>query len=156
TGTRTRAARRAGGDRAGVPALHAPAGGVLGRRGDGALPAPLPSCVERGLERLPPHYEHRAPADLLPARAGERDVGGARHAERTDPLSARALRAERHTDRGRLPRRIRAGAHLQWDDADAQPRLLLAPVALDPELGRTRESRGERRPRRGALPVRDL
>ena len=50
---------RAGRDRAGVPALHAAAGGVLGRRGDRPLPAPLAACVAPGLERLPPH--DRAP-----------------------------------------------------------------------------------------------
>ena len=61
-----------------------------------------------------------------------------------------------HADRRALPRRIRARAHVQRDDADAQPRLLLAPVAVDPELGRVREPRRERGPRRRVLPVRDL
>ena len=101
--------RRAGGDRAGVPALHAPAGGVLGRRGDGALSAPVAPRVAAGLERIPPHDEHRAPADLLPARAGERGGGGARDADRAAPLPARELhgRPTRRSSRPALP-------HSRW------------------------------------------
>ena len=55
-----------------------------------------------------------------------------------------------------LPRRIRARAHVQRDDADAEPRLLLAPVPVDPELGGAREPRPERCSGRRVLPVRDL
>ncbi len=56
---------RAGRDRAGVPALHAAAGRVLGRGGDGALPAAVAPRVAAGLERHSSrHREHGAPADL--------------------------------------------------------------------------------------------
>ena len=88
--------------------------------------------------------------------AGERRGGDPGDPDRAAPLPARRLSPLADADRGRLPRRIRARSHVQRDDADAEPRLLLAPVAVDPELGRAREPRPERRARRRVLPVRDL
>ena len=140
-----------------LSALHAAAGSVLGRGSDRPLPAPVPARVAPGLGRIqgtPSATGLRLIAFCsLPASAAAAILGDP---DRPAPLSARRLSPRADADRGRVPRSIRARSHVQRDDADDEPRLLLAPVAVDPELGRARKPRRERRARRRVLPVRDL
>ena len=69
---------------------------------------------------------------LIPASV---DLRRARRADRPDRLPARRLHAVADLRRRRLPRRVRARPHVQRRDADAEPRLLLAPVGVDPDDG---------------------
>src|SRR4029079_12221255 len=70
-----RSRARAEGDRHGVPHLHAPAGHVLRRRRDRALPVALPAPRPPRHGRLPRDDRHGVASDRLPARAGERALG---------------------------------------------------------------------------------
>ena len=76
--------------------LHAPAGDVLGRGRDRALPVALAARVARRHGRLPPtpcRSGLRQIAFLLVP--GERRQRGARRADRPDPLPARRVRSRR-------------------------------------------------------------
>ena len=79
----------------------------------------------------------RAAADLLPARyrRARRRPSSRRRSCGCSTSTASSRRAATH-DRRAVPRGVRARPDLQRDDADAQPRLLLAPVAVDPDRRR--------------------
>ena len=77
------------------------------------------------------------PASVISARP--------RGADRAPPLPARPVRAASDARRGRRARRLRGGADVQRDDADAEPRLLQPAVPVDPDRGRAREPRPQRR-----------
>ena len=64
--------------------------------------------------------------------------------------------AERHHDRRGLPAGVLDRARVQRLDADPQPQLLRRSDELDPDRGRARRGRAERRARRHPLPGRDL
>ena len=80
-------------DRQGLPRLHAPAGDVLGRGRDGALPLPRAGGDARRHGGLSRHRLPRAAPDQLPAPAGERALGRPRAADRASPLRAGRLRS---------------------------------------------------------------
>ena len=86
---------RSGGDQRGVPALHAPAGDVLRRRRDGALPGPRPARGAKRPRRLPRDRQHRAAPDRLPPDPGLGRLGRARGADRPPRLRARRVHRER-------------------------------------------------------------
>ena len=117
----------------------------------------LARLATRGrLRRLPQDGDDRDPADRVPARAGERRLRGARRADRARRLPARRLHAAADACRGGVARGVLARPRLQRLHADAQPRVLQPAVALDPDVGRARQPRAERRARRGVLPARNL
>ena len=74
---------------------------------------------------------HRAAADQLPARPSRRRLRRPRRADRPPALPARRLRARPDARRRRCARGLLARAHVQRDDADAQPRLLQPAGAVD-------------------------
>ena len=69
---------RAGGDRQGVPPLHAPAGCLCRGRHDGALPDARPARRARRLRRTAASARRRSAPDRLPARPGRARVDRAR------------------------------------------------------------------------------
>ncbi len=147
---------RADRDRQGLPHLHAPAGDVLGRSGDRALPVALTARDARGPGRLPPHGRRRPAADRVPARPGERLLGCSGRADR--PLDLRARRVQLAADaRGRsLIGRLCGGPHLQRDDAVAEPGLLQPAVALAADGRCSGQPSPQRPPRLGLLRLRHL
>ena len=88
---------------------------------------------------------------LIPAA---RRLGRPRRADRPAALRARRVRARPDARRRGRARRLLDRAHLQRDDADAEPRLLQPAVAVDPDRRRAREPRAERRALRDLLPGR--
>ena len=99
---------RADGDPEGVPRLHAPAGDVLGRDRDRALPVALAPRDARRHGRLPAHGQHGPAADRVPAHPGGGRERRARRADRAHPLPARPLHAG--ADAGRRRTRSRRSA----------------------------------------------
>ena len=99
---------RAERDLEGVPDLHAPAGDVLGRGRDGALPDARAARLTRRHGRVHRAGLERPPADRLPARAGRGRQRDARAADRAPPLSSAApsTRSRRRSSRARLPRSV--------------------------------------------------
>ena len=85
---------------------------------------------------------------LLPASA----VGAVLAVPIVRPLPARGLRRRSDPGRGRRLRGLRARAHLQRDDADAQPRVLQPPVRVGADGDRAREPRAQRGAERRPLP----
>ena len=143
-------------DQRGVSPLHAPAGDLLGRRGDGALPVARAARDGGRLRRLPQNGDDRNPANRVSARSGERRLRGARRADRATRVPARRLQAAADACRGGVARCVRARSRLQRLHADAQSRVLQPAVALDPDVGRARQPRAERGARCGVLPARNL
>ena len=92
----------------------------------------------RGHGGLPATVSRRAAADQLPARPGGVGLDRARRADRAAALRARRLRAGPDDRRRRRARRVLDRAHLQRDDADAEPRLLQPAVALGADARRAR------------------
>ena len=130
-------------DRRGVPDLHAPAGDVLGRGRDRPLSAPLSARRARrtwtasgirsriGLRQIA--------FTLVPGERLHRDP---RHADHADRLPARKVDGRRtRRSRRQRARRVLARADVQRRDADAEPRVLQAPDALDADGDRRRQPR---------------
>ena len=87
-------------------------------------------------------------ADRVPAHPGEHRLRGARRADRAPRLPARRVHRRPDAGRRRRARRVLARARLQRLHADAQPRVLQPPAPVAADLGRARQPRPERRPRR--------
>ena len=151
-----RPAARAERDRRRLSHLHAPAGDLLRRDRDRALPVPLAPRHQGRQRRLPRDRLARRPPDRLHARPGQRDRGGALDPDRARPLRARRLRGGGDDGRRPRPRRVPDRAHVQRDDADAEPGVLQPPGAVGADVGRAREPVRERRARLRVLPARDL
>ena len=134
-------------DRRRLQDLHASAGHVLRRRGDGSLPAPLAARRPARHRRLPQHRLARPPADRLPAPARERDRRRPRGADRAAALPTRGVHSRADARRRGGARGLRGRAYVQRHDAHAQPLLLQPAGAVGPDLGRAREPRAERRAR---------
>ena len=113
---------RACGDQLGFPALHAPAGNVLGRRRDGAVPGARPSRRTQRPRRLQGDDQHRPAPDRLPPDPRRDHLDRPRDADRAARLRARSVHRERRHGRRRLPRRLLARTRLQRLDADDDPR----------------------------------
>ena len=113
-----------------------PAGDVLRRRRDGALPVAGAALHARRHGGLPGDRLHGVAADQLPARPGGGGLDRARGADRAAALRARCLRAGPDDRRRRRVGRVLDRPHLQRDDADAEPRLLQPPGALGADARR--------------------
>ena len=115
---------RAGGDRRGVPPLHAAAGDLLGRGRDGALPDARAARRPRRHRRLPASARRRPAPDRLPARAGQRSCRSCSPSRScASSTSAASSRAEDTVIVARACG-VLARARLQRLDADAEPQLL--------------------------------
>ena len=122
---------------------------VLGRDRDVLYPS-SPGSRPAATWRLPRHGLDRPAPDQLPARSGGRRLGRSGGADRASPLRARRVHP-RPDDGGRgCARRLLARAHLQRDDADAEPRLLRPAGAVDADARRPRPRRPHHRARRSS------
>src|SRR5919197_3200894 len=134
-----------------LPDLHAPAGDVLRRRRDRPLPATGAPRHARGHRGFPRDRLDGAAADRLPPPARERRLRRPRGSDRAPPVRARRLHRRPDGRRRRRPRRLLTRAHVQRNDADAQPGVLQPAVAVDSNCDRARQSRAELRARRRSL-----
>jgi hypothetical protein len=145
-----------GGDRRGFPDLHAAAGDVLGRDRDRSVSVAL-------TVRLPPRHPGLPRHGLARRRARSRSCSCRRASSRSSwpsrsrgsSTSAARSRPTRRRS-SRRPRRLRRRAHVQRDDADAEPRVLQPAVELAADRRRAREPLPERRARRRVLAGRDV
>ena len=94
--------------------------------------------------------------DQLPAPARRSLLDRPGRADRPPALPARRVRARADARRRRRARGLLGRAHLQRDDADAEPRLLQPAAAVGPDRDRAREPRAQRRALRRLLPRRHL
>ena len=82
---------------------------------------------------LPRHVSLGPAPDQLPALPGRRRLDRARRADRAPPLRARRVRARPDDVVAGGARGLLDRPHLQRDDADAEPRLLQPPGAVEPD-----------------------
>ena len=115
-----------------VPHLHAPAGDVLRRRRDGALPARSRASPPATTSPAFGRPCRSASARSASSFSGERRRSGARGPDRAAAVPARRVRRRPDARRRRCVRGLCARADLQRDDADAQPGVLQPPVAWVP------------------------
>ena len=140
---------RADRDPEGVPHLHAPAGDVLGRDRDGALPDAVAvrarGARERRLHRVPrapsaPGLRQIAfllvPAAVVSAVLAEPIVRLLFQRGQFLPNQTPVVAA--------LSRRVQRRPRVQRRHADAQPRVLQPPLELDPDVDRARQPVPER------------
>ena len=146
--------RGPGGDREGVPHLHAAPGHVQRRRGDRAVPGAQPARHARGLGGPASHPGQRDAPDRAaadPRRGGDDRAAGADHAPR---LRARGVRraVDRPGRRGALL--VLLLAPLQRLQPAAHANLLQPPAAVDADGAGRRHAgdqhRGVGRPLRAA------
>ena len=136
---------RAGGDRQGVPAVHAAAGHLRRRRDDGALPDARAVRGAQRRRRAPARARRRDAPDRVPPRAGGPALHRPRRADRPARLPARRVHLGRHRDRGAVPAGVLDRPRLQRLDADPQPQLLRRADELGADRHRPRRRRAQRR-----------
>ena len=111
----------------------------------------------RRLRRLP--ADGRRPASGRSRSCSSRRASSApcsRSRSSASSTSAATSRRAQTPGGRRLARGVLARPRLQRLHAHAEPRVLQPAVAVDPDVGRARQPRAERRARRGLLLVRDL
>ncbi len=113
--------------------LHAPAGDVLGRGRDRALPVALALRRARRHGGLPRTRSRSGSGRSRSCSSRGRRQRGARRADRPHPLPARQVPRRADAGRRRRARRVQRRARLQRRDADAEPRVLQPAVELDPD-----------------------
>ena len=142
----------------GVPPLHAPAGDVLRRRRDRPLPVArrgsrLAATSTASAARSRPD-SGRSRSCSFPASVVSRRARRADRAPRSTSAATSRRRRRPPSRRRSLP--SASGSSFNGFDADAEPRVLQPAVELDPDVGRARQPRPQRRARRDVLPPRHL
>ena len=102
------------------------------------------------------HARYGPSPDRLPPDPRRDRLGGARRADHPPRLRARRVRTRPDACRCRCARGVLGRPRLQRLDAAAQPRVLRAPVELDPDVRRAGQPGPQRRAVRGVLLVRRL